>query len=105
MFVGIGVPHDTAESFRAAMESSGALGHTVMFLNRADESGIGQPDKLFIQEGRKVFKEVCPMVAQLISEHLQTLGVPSDGLKRMWLHQANLNMNQLISYLDSKREH
>ena len=38
VFVGIGVPHDTAESFRAAMESSGALGHTVMFLNRADES-------------------------------------------------------------------
>jgi V/A-type H+-transporting ATPase subunit B len=38
VFVGIGVPHDTAESFRAAMETSGALGHTVMFLNRADES-------------------------------------------------------------------
>jgi V/A-type H+-transporting ATPase subunit B len=38
VFVGIGVPHDTAESFRAAMEASGALGHTVMFLNLADES-------------------------------------------------------------------
>ena len=38
VFVGIGVPHDTAESFRSAMESSGALGHTVMFLNLADES-------------------------------------------------------------------
>ncbi len=38
VFVGIGVPHDTAESFRAAMETSGALGHTVMFLNLADES-------------------------------------------------------------------
>ena len=38
VFVGIGVPHDTAESFRTAMESSGALGHTVMFLNLADES-------------------------------------------------------------------
>ncbi|KPK57000.1 MAG: ATP synthase subunit B, partial [Gammaproteobacteria bacterium SG8_31] len=37
VFVGIGVPHDTAEAFRAAMESSGALEHTVMFLNRADE--------------------------------------------------------------------
>ena len=32
------------------------------FLNRTDESGIGQPDKLFVQEGRKVFKEVVPMV-------------------------------------------
>jgi len=38
VFVGIGVPHDTAESFRSAMETSGALGHTVMFLNLADES-------------------------------------------------------------------
>jgi V/A-type H+-transporting ATPase subunit B len=38
VFVGIGVSHDVAEGFRAAMESSGALGHTLMFLNRADES-------------------------------------------------------------------
>jgi len=38
VFVGIGVSHDVAESFRSAMESSGALGHTVIFLNRADES-------------------------------------------------------------------
>jgi V/A-type H+-transporting ATPase subunit B len=38
VFVGIGVSHDVAEAFRAAMETSGALGHTVMFLNRADES-------------------------------------------------------------------
>ena len=38
VFVGIGVPHDTAEAFRTAMETSGALGHTVMFLNLADES-------------------------------------------------------------------
>jgi V/A-type H+-transporting ATPase subunit B len=38
VFVGIGVPHDTAEAFRSAMETSGALGHTVMFLNLADES-------------------------------------------------------------------
>ena len=37
VFVGIGVQHDTAEAFRLAMESSGALEHTVMFLNRADE--------------------------------------------------------------------
>lgn len=38
VFVGIGVSHDVAERFRSAMEASGALGHTVMFLNRADES-------------------------------------------------------------------
>ncbi|WP_092013233.1 beta-ketoacyl-ACP synthase III [Marinobacter daqiaonensis] len=67
------------------------------FLNRGDESGIGKPDKLFVQQGRKVFKEVSPMVADLILAHLESLSMSADDLKRMWLHQANLNMNQLIS--------
>jgi V/A-type H+-transporting ATPase subunit B len=40
VFAGIGVPHDTAEEFRLAMESSGALGHTALFLNLADEPGM-----------------------------------------------------------------
>ena len=38
VFAGIGVSADSAEYFRATMESSGALGHTVMFLNRADQA-------------------------------------------------------------------
>ena len=67
------------------------------FLNRADESGIGQPDKLFVQEGRKVFKEVCPAVASQISAQLEKLGIAPTQVKRFWLHQANLSMNQLIS--------
>ena len=67
------------------------------FLNRADESGIGTPDKLFVQEGRKVFKEVCPAVAKQIAGQLEKLAIPAQRLKRMWLHQANLSMNQLIS--------
>jgi len=67
------------------------------FLNRGDESGIGQPDKLFVQEGRKVFKEVCPAVAKQISEQIQSLSITPEQLKRLWLHQANLGMNQLIS--------
>lgn len=67
------------------------------FLNRGDESGIGKPDKLFIQQGRKVFKEVSPLVAATIQEHLESLSLAPDNLARMWLHQANLNMNQLIS--------
>ena len=67
------------------------------FLNRADESGIGATDKLFVQEGRKVFKEVVPMVADLITGHLGEIGVDPGALKRMWLHQANINMNDLIA--------
>jgi beta-ketodecanoyl-[acyl-carrier-protein] synthase len=67
------------------------------FLNRADESGIGKADKLFVQEGRKVFKEVCPAVAALITAQLERLDIAPQHLKRLWLHQANLNMNQLIA--------
>ena len=67
------------------------------FLNRADESGIGKADKLFVQEGRRVFKEVCPAVAELIAGQLQDLALPPAALRRLWLHQANLNMNQLIA--------
>lgn len=67
------------------------------FLNRCDESGIGARDKLFRQNGRKVFKEVVPMVAELITSHLSDESIDVTALKRMWLHQANLGMNQLIS--------
>jgi V/A-type H+-transporting ATPase subunit B len=38
VFVAIGVPYDSAELFRSAMEASGALEHTVLFLNLASDS-------------------------------------------------------------------
>jgi beta-ketodecanoyl-[acyl-carrier-protein] synthase len=66
------------------------------FLNRAAPEGIGQADKLFVQEGRKVFREVVPMVSEMIIEHARDLGLDPTTLKRMWLHQANINMNELI---------
>jgi beta-ketodecanoyl-[acyl-carrier-protein] synthase len=67
------------------------------FLNRADPSGIGARDKLFRQDGRKVFKEVCPMVAEIILAQLGELAIGVESVRRFWLHQANLSMNQLIS--------
>ena len=67
------------------------------FLNRGDEAGRDHPDKLFVQHGRKVFKEVVPVVSDLISGHLKDLGIEPDQLARAWLHQANLNMNLLIA--------
>lgn len=66
------------------------------FLNRAAPEGIGAVDKLFVQEGRKVFREVVPMVSDMIVEHAGDLGIDPHGLKRMWLHQANINMNVMI---------
>ena len=61
-----------------------------------DEDPYG-PDKLFHQEGRKVFKEVCPLAAQHIQEHLAEHDLVPADLRRWWLHQANINMNSLIS--------
>lgn len=67
------------------------------FLNRATEEGVGEVDKLFVQEGRKVFREVCPAVAEQITDQLQKMAIAPDALKRIWLHQANRNMNDLIA--------
>ncbi|GAA0647764.1 beta-ketoacyl-ACP synthase III [Brevundimonas lenta] len=56
----------------------------------------GLTDKMFVQQGRKVFKDVVPMVADMIVDHAAELDIDPTGLKRMWLHQANINMNQFI---------
>lgn len=66
------------------------------FLNRAAPEGIGAKDKLFVQEGRKVFREVVPMVSELILAHMADEGLDPKDLKRMWLHQANKGMNDFI---------
>ena len=66
------------------------------FLNRGAPEGIGATDKLFVQEGRKVFREVVPMVSDMIVEHAGDIGIDPSGLKRLWLHQANINMNEMI---------
>jgi beta-ketodecanoyl-[acyl-carrier-protein] synthase len=61
-----------------------------------DDSDPFGPDKFFIQHGRKVFKEVCPMVAEHLSKQLGELNIEINDIKRWWLHQANINMNTLI---------
>jgi len=66
------------------------------FLNNAAPEGIGAADKLFVQQGRKVFKDVVPMVSEMIVDHAKELGIDPTQLKRLWLHQANINMNELI---------
>ena len=67
------------------------------FLNRTAPETRDDADKLFVQEGRKVFKEVVPMVADMIGQQLDRLSIAADQLRRMWLHQANTGMNRLIA--------
>ena len=66
------------------------------FMNRCEDTDPDARDKTFMQEGRKVFKEVVPMAAAHIEAHLHTLGFEPTQVRRFWLHQANLGMNQLI---------
>lgn len=82
---------------RLATVFSNNIRNNFGFLNRCDEQGIGQVDKLFVQQGRKVFKEVCPMVGEHIVQHLESLDIQPQQVSRFWLHQANLAMNQLIA--------
>ncbi|MXP27331.1 beta-ketoacyl-ACP synthase III [Porphyrobacter algicida] len=67
------------------------------FLNRAHPETSDAPDKLFVQEGRKVFKEVVPMVSAMILEEAEKLLIDPQSLDRLWLHQANAGMNRLIA--------
>lgn len=69
------------------------FGH-MSFANDIDPFGW---DKLFHQNGRRVFKEVCPMVADHITEHLSSLDLQPKDIYRWWLHQANINMNNLVT--------
>jgi beta-ketodecanoyl-[acyl-carrier-protein] synthase len=54
------------------------------------------PANLFHQNGRRVFKEVCPMAAEHLEQQIDAVGLAAGDVRRWWLHQANLNMNQLI---------
>ena len=52
---------------------------------------------MFRQRGQQVFKDVCPWVATHIKDHLAALEIDAQEIRRFWLHQANLKMNQLIA--------
>jgi beta-ketodecanoyl-[acyl-carrier-protein] synthase len=67
------------------------------FLNRCAPEWRDMPDKLITQQGRKVFKEVVPLVSEMILQHMAELDLQPGDLRRMWLHQANSNMNRLIA--------
>lgn len=66
------------------------------YVLNANDANPLSPDQLFFQRGRSVFKEVCPMAAKHIGAHLQQHELTPLDIKRWWLHQANINMNNLI---------
>ena len=81
---------------KLATQFSSNIRNNAGFMNRCEDTDPDARDKTFMQEGRKVFKEVVPMAAAHIEAHLHTLGMEPTQVRRFWLHQANLGMNQLV---------
>jgi len=75
---------------------SNSIRNNAGYMSRSEDRNPEDRDQLFYQEGRKVFKEVCPMAAEHMTKHLAEHGLVPTGVRRFWLHQANLAMNQLI---------
>lgn len=84
-------------STRLLTEFSNNIRNNNGFLRRTREGHmVDRRDMQFHQEGRKVFKQVVPMVADLMLAHLADAGLEPARLSRLWLHQANKGMNDLI---------
>jgi beta-ketodecanoyl-[acyl-carrier-protein] synthase len=67
------------------------------YMNNCSPDNVDDVDKYFIQQGRKVFKEVLPMVSNLITTEMEKMGLAANDIKRLYLHQANINMNNFIA--------
>lgn len=84
-------------STRCITEFSNNIRNNNGFLRRTREGHMAdRRDMQFRQEGRKVFKQVVPMVSDLMLGHLADEKIAPADLSRMWLHQANKGMNDLI---------
>jgi beta-ketodecanoyl-[acyl-carrier-protein] synthase len=81
---------------RLVTQFSNNIRNNAGFMNRCEDTDPDARDKTFMQEGRKVFKEVVPLAAEHIERHLSSLGLEPTQVRRFWLHQANLGMNQLV---------
>ncbi|HSD90571.1 MAG TPA: beta-ketoacyl-ACP synthase III [Kofleriaceae bacterium] len=84
-------------SIRAMSKFSSNIRNNFGFMNRFDPATQFAVDKLFHQQGRRVYKDVIPMASKFIADHVQSHGIAASEVARYWLHQANQNMNELIS--------
>jgi len=84
-------------STRAMSKYSSNIRNNGGYLDRCDPDHEHADDKLFHQQGRRVFKDVVPMASRFIADHLEANGLTTDRISRYWLHQANQNMNELVA--------
>jgi len=67
------------------------------YLDRCDPRTEHNIDKLFHQQGRRVFKDVVPLASKFIADHIAAHDLAPAQISRYWLHQANQAMNELIA--------
>ncbi len=82
---------------KLATQFSNNIRNDFGFLNSSEVDEREPHEVVFRQNGQMVFREVCPMVTQHITAHLGELDLDASAVRRFWLHQANLKMNQLIA--------
>lgn len=77
--------------FSSAVRNNGG------FLNRCDPERRSSADKLFYQDGRRVFGDIVRLVPKFVTDQLARAGFEPDDVTRCWLHQANGRMNEAIA--------
>ncbi len=82
---------------KAATVFSNNIRSNIGYMVNANDDNPFREYNYFHQEGRKVFKEVCPLAVEHIKQNIADAGIEVSQIKRWWLHQANINMNQLIA--------
>ena len=88
--------HFKVLSTRCATQFSNNIRNNNGYLRRTQDQMEDRRDMQFMQNGRKVFKEVLPLVSKHIADHMQDEGIEAAELRRLWLHQANKTMNDYI---------
>ncbi len=83
-------------STRLGTQFSNNIRNNNGFLRRTRDQMDDRRDMQFMQNGRKVFKEVLPFVSAHIAAHMEDERITASDLKRLWLHQANKSMNDYI---------
>jgi beta-ketodecanoyl-[acyl-carrier-protein] synthase len=84
-------------STRAMSRFSSNIRNNGGYLDRCDPARDPRDARLFTQQGRRVFKDVVPLAARFLAEHLEGAALAPADLRRLWLHQANQSMNELIA--------
>jgi beta-ketodecanoyl-[acyl-carrier-protein] synthase len=82
---------------KAATVFSNNIRSNIGYMVNANDDNPLREYNYFHQQGRKVFKEVCPLAVSHIQANVEAAGIEVSDVKRWWLHQANINMNQLIA--------